>query len=174
MVLPQTPDLNSNPSSDDEVSEAEMPPDECEIETLDESPISFRLSGPNPKLGRFDKSDEEPASSGDSVVHSPRRKPRRWRTRKEKGKKKMLEHGTDKGESDRRKYDCDKSDDGPSRAKSTSAKKASTSATEQLRQKNPVLQSGYKEYMAHHYAYMTRVAEVHEPESYAEVAKHAN
>ena len=28
--------------------------------------------------------------------------------------------------------------------------------------------------MAHHYAYMTRVAEVHELESYAEVAKDAH
>ena len=33
---------------------------------------------------------------------------------------------------------------------------------------------GYNEYMAHHYAYMTRVAEVREPESYAEAAKDAN
>ena len=30
------------------------------------------------------------------------------------------------------------------------------------------------EYMAHHYAYMTRVAEVHEPESYAKGAKDMN
>ena len=33
--LPLTPDLNSNPSSDDEVSAAEMPPDEPEIETCE-------------------------------------------------------------------------------------------------------------------------------------------
>ena len=33
---------------------------------------------------------------------------------------------------------------------------------------------GYNEYMAHHYAYMTRVAEVCEMESYAEAAKDAN
>ena len=33
---------------------------------------------------------------------------------------------------------------------------------------------GYNEYMAHHYAYMTHVAEVREPESYAEAAKDAN
>ena len=45
-LLP-TPDLDSNPSSDDEVSEAEMPPDEPEIRTCEESPISFWLSGPN-------------------------------------------------------------------------------------------------------------------------------
>ena len=33
---------------------------------------------------------------------------------------------------------------------------------------------GYKEYMAHQYAYMTRVPEVRERESYAEAAKDAN
>ena len=33
---------------------------------------------------------------------------------------------------------------------------------------------GYNEYMEHHYAYMTRVAEVREPESYAEATKDAN
>ena len=32
----------------------------------------------------------------------------------------------------------------------------------------------YNEYMAHHYAYMTRVAEVRELESYAEAVKDAN
>ena len=37
-----------------------------------------------------------------------------------------------------------------------------------------VVRFGYNEYMAHHYAYMTRVAEVREPESYAEAAKDAN
>ena len=33
---------------------------------------------------------------------------------------------------------------------------------------------GYNEYMAHHYACMTRVAEVREPERYTEAAKDAN
>ena len=95
--LPTTPDLNSNPSSDNEVSEAEMPLDEREIGTLDESTISFRLSEPNERLGRFEnQSEEESASSGDSAVHSPRRKPRRRLTRKEKGKTKMTEYNTDR------------------------------------------------------------------------------
>ena len=40
--------------------------------------------------------------------------------------------------------------------------------------KNPVKRYGYNEYMAHHYAYMTRVAEVREPESYIEVVKVVN
>ena len=38
---------NSNMSSEDEVSEAKMTHDECEIRSLEESPISFPLSGPN-------------------------------------------------------------------------------------------------------------------------------
>ena len=45
--LPPIPDSNSNSSSNDEVSEAKMPPDEPEIGTREESLISFRLSGPN-------------------------------------------------------------------------------------------------------------------------------
>ena len=52
--LPPTTDLNSNLSSDDEDSEAKMPPDEPEIRTCEESPISFRLSGLNGRLSRFD------------------------------------------------------------------------------------------------------------------------
>ena len=52
--LPQTLILNSNPSFDDEVSEAKMPPDEREIGTREESPILFRLSGPNGRMSRFD------------------------------------------------------------------------------------------------------------------------
>ena len=51
--LPPTPTPDSNPSSDEEVSEAEMPPDEPEIET--ESPISLRLSGLSRRLSRFDQ-----------------------------------------------------------------------------------------------------------------------
>ena len=33
---------------------------------------------------------------------------------------------------------------------------------------------GYNEYMAHHYAYMTHVAEVSESKSYTEATKNAN
>ena len=69
--LPPTPDLNSNPSSEDEVSEDELTSDEHEIEALDESPISFWLSGPNERLGQFDQFNEKSASSRDSALHSP-------------------------------------------------------------------------------------------------------
>ena len=62
--------------------------------------------------------------------------------------------------------------------KSASTEKASTSANERLlrstRQKNPVVRFGYNEYMAHHYAYMTHVAKVREPESYTKAMKDAN
>ena len=33
---------------------------------------------------------------------------------------------------------------------------------------------GYNEYMAHHYAYMVKMAEVCEPESYVEATKDTN
>ena len=33
---------------------------------------------------------------------------------------------------------------------------------------------GYNNYMAHHYAYMTRVVDVHEPDCYAQAVKDAN
>ena len=121
-----------------------MPPDEPEIET--ESPISLRLSGPSGRLSRFDQSDEEPASSGDSAVHSPRRKPRRRLTRKEKGKKKVSDSGTDRNELDRHEFDSEGTSDGSSKAKSASTEKASTSANERLRrstrQKNPIVRFG--------------------------------
>ena len=57
--LPSTPNPDSNLSSNDEVSKAEMPPNEPEIETREESLISLRLSGPNVRLSRYDQSDEE-------------------------------------------------------------------------------------------------------------------
>ena len=75
-----------------------------------------------------------------------------------------------RNESDRRESDSEGTGDGSSKVKSVSTEKASTSANERLRrstrQKNPVVRFGYNEYVAHHYAYMTRVAEVREPESY--------
>ena len=49
-----------------------------------------------------DHSDEEAASSGDSAVHSPCRKPRRWLTRKDNGKRKVSDSGTDRNELDQR------------------------------------------------------------------------
>ena len=102
-----------------------MPWGEGAIRVLEESPISFRLSGPNERLSRHDQSDAESMSSGDSVVHSPRKKPRRRLTRKEKGKKKMPEYDTDKDESDRSESNSEKNKDRPSEPKSSSAKRTS-------------------------------------------------
>jgi hypothetical protein len=87
--LPPTLQPEANSSSDEEVSEAEMPRDELEIGTQPESPISVPLSGLSEGLGRFDQSDDELASSGDLAVYSPRKKPRRRFARKEKGKRKV-------------------------------------------------------------------------------------
>ena len=92
-----TPSPDSIPITEDEASEPETIWEEEEEEegvgTLEESPTSFRIRGPNERLSRNDQTDEEPTSCGDLVVQSPRPKPRTWLTRKEKGKKKMLEFG---------------------------------------------------------------------------------
>ena len=90
----------------------------------------------------------------------------------------MSDSSTDRNESDRRESDSEHGDDESSKEKSALAEKASTSTNEKLcrstRKKNQVVRFRYNEYMAHHYAYITRVAEVREPESYAEVAKDTN
>ena len=87
--------------------------DEEEIGALDESLISFRLSGPNEGLSPNDLSDEEPTSSGSSTVLSTHKKPRTRFTRKEKGKKKMSEYDTGREELDRSDSDSGKNEDGP-------------------------------------------------------------
>jgi hypothetical protein len=65
-----------------------------------------------------------------------------------------------------------------SEEKSAPVEKASTSRNEKLRKstrtRNPIVRFRYNKYMAHHYAYMARVAKVREPESYEEVAEDAN
>ena len=66
-------------------------------------------------------------------MHSLQRKPRRRLTRKEKGKKKMPDYNTERDESDRGEFNSEKSEDGPSKVKSASDRKASTSANEKLR-----------------------------------------
>ena len=71
--LPSSPTPINIPNSDDEAGEAKMPLDGEEIGALEKSLISFRLSGPNERLSRNDQSDEEPASSGDSIMLSSTR-----------------------------------------------------------------------------------------------------
>ena len=84
-----------------------MPRDEGEIGALEESPISFRLTKSNERLSRRDQSDAKMASSEESVVHSPRRKPWRRLMCKEKGNKEMPEYGTKRDELDRRESDSE-------------------------------------------------------------------
>ena len=55
---------------EDEDSEAEIPQEEEEIGVLEESTMSFWLSGPDERLSRNDQSNEELTSSGDSVMQS--------------------------------------------------------------------------------------------------------
>ena len=95
-------------------------------------------------------------------MHSPGRKPRRWLTRKEKGKKKVSDSGTDRSESDRRDSDSEENGDETSKLKSTSAEKASTSANERLRQytrqRNPVVRFVYNDVaLSRCYAHACRI-----------------
>jgi hypothetical protein len=119
--LSSAPQPEADPSSDGEVSEAEMPPDEPKIGTRPESPISVPLTGPSAGLGRFDQSDDDPASSGDLSVHSPRKQPKRRFTRKEKGKRKVLDANTQRDESCRREADSEAQGAGTSGEKSVSS-----------------------------------------------------
>ena len=93
---------------------------EEDISTLEESLISFRLSGPNEDLSRYDWSNEEPQSNEDSVMHSSHKEPRTQYTHKEKGKKKMPKYDTDKGAWDRGEFDTNQSEDGPQELRSVS------------------------------------------------------
>ena len=70
-----------------------------------DSPTSLRMSEPNPYwLSQSGQPDDEPTTSEDSVVLSPRKEPRRRFMHKEKGKKKMLGYNTGSEGSDRSKY----------------------------------------------------------------------
>ena len=78
-------------------------------------------------VSRYDQSEEEPTSSGDSALHSPCRKLRRRLTCTQKGKK-VSDSGTDRNESD-----SEGTGDGSSKMKTVSTEKASTSANNRLR-----------------------------------------
>ena len=77
--------------------------------------------------------NKEMASSGDSVMHSLHKEPRRRFTHKEKGKKKMSKCATDRDESDWNEFDSGKNEDRPSETKSKLAKRALKLANEKLR-----------------------------------------
>jgi hypothetical protein len=99
-------------------------------------------------------------------------------TRKEKGKMKVSDADTLNDESGGSLSDSETQGGETSGEKSAPVEKASTSRNERLRRstrtRNPVVRFGYNEYMAHHYAYIARVAEVREPKSYEEAAEDAN
>ena len=120
-----TPDNYDNPIPEDKVNELDLIRDEEEdIGALEESPISFRLSGLNESLSRSDQRDDESASSGDLAMYSTHKEPRRRYIRKRKGKMKISECNTVKGASDPGKSDTIRSDDGPQAMRLDVAKKA--------------------------------------------------
>ena len=90
----------------------------------------------------------------------------------------MPEYGIDTALSDRLNFKTVQSENGPPTWRSIFAKGAIKSAEQKLcrstHQKNPMMRFGYNECMVHHYAYMTRVVEVRDPESYTEAVKNAN
>ena len=98
--------------------------------------------------------------------------------RREKGKKKSQEYDFGSVESVRSESDIEPVGKEPLQKRSKSAEKVVKSGNHELRRsnhlKNPINRYGYNEYMVQHYAYMTRVVEVCELESYVEAAKDAN
>ena len=87
----------------------------------------------------------------------------------------MSEYGTEVGTSDRSESDeAITSDEAPQKLRTNSAKRAMKLANEKLHRSNchkyPVGRFGYNKYMAHHYLYMVKVAEVCKIESYAEAS----
>ena len=113
-------------------SEAEMPLHNEEIRAMRESPISYWLSGLNEGLSQDGQPSEEPVSSEDSAVESPRQKPRRRFMRKEKGKKKMPEYDTGRAESNHIESNSKPNRKEPPRKRSKSAEKAAKSANQEL------------------------------------------
>ena len=95
-----------------------------------------------------------------------------------KGKEIDAKYDTTREESGQSESDFRNDNNGTGEMKSGSAKRALQSTNQKLRrstcQKNHVKWYGYNEYMAHHYAYMTKVVEVRDPESYAKAGKDVN
>ena len=82
---------------------------------------------------------------------------------------KMSEYGIDAETSDRSESYMARSKEGPPKTGSKSGERATKSANQKFRRStrhtNPVIQYGYNEYISHHYAFMVKLATVHEPES---------
>jgi hypothetical protein len=162
-TTPKTP-TNYETSSEDDGSTAEST--EIDLRFPEECPTSLQLSGPEERLSHYDMTQ----SGEKSGVTSPRRK-----AHCNKGKKKASQCVNEASASEQ--SDSEHSDLGPPELQSIAAKRAMKSANEKLRRssrhKNPVMRYGYNEYMAHHYAFMIKVASVREPESFAEASRDA-
>ena len=120
---------------------------------FEDSPITTQLSGP-----------QEPPSDQSTSQPSPKM---------DKGKAKMAEYEDDRFDDDMSTRSLDSEFGGFDVP--IGAKKALISANEKLqrstREKSPVSQFGYNDYMAYHYAFMMKVATVREPETFSEAAK---
>ena len=114
-----------------EASEADALVEE-DIDTLDESRISFRLSGLNEELSQNGQPFDMLANDEELVVQPMRMNLKRWPTRKNKGKKKMTEYSTEDGMSDRCESDGAMSEDKPPELRSELAKTALKTANERL------------------------------------------
>ena len=131
---------------DPESSEQEIE-DEGRITSIfEESPITTRLSGP-----------QEPSSDQSTSRPSPKL---------DIGKANLQEYEEDHLDGNESTHSLDSEFEGLD-IRTNGAKKALESANEKLRrstrEKNPVSRFGYDEYMAYHYAFMTKVATVLEP-----------
>ena len=135
-----------------------------------DSPSSSMLSGPSEPESIWSVSQADSDLASGSRLQA---------TRLDKGKAKMKEYDSDNSstnESDLgmspRSLD---SEFGVPIMRTPGVKKALASTNEKLRrssrQKNTITRFGYNEYMAHHYAFMMKVASEQEPESFPEAAR---
>ena len=103
--------MDSIPNSEGEANEFD-PLVEEDIDTLDESRISFRLSGLNEELSQNGQPFDMLANDEELVVQPMRMNLKRWPTRKNKGKKKTSEYNTEAGTLDWSEPDRAMSSDG--------------------------------------------------------------
>ena len=90
----------------------------------------------------------------------------------------MVQHGHNEEVSDQSESDSQLgSDNGPLELRTELARRAIKTVIEKIRRstchKNLVIRYEFNEYMAHHYAYMMKVASIHDQESFAEASKDA-
>ena len=84
------------------------------------------------ELSRNGSPIDKSVSDEDLLGHSFRMKPKRWLTRKEKGKEKTLEYNIDEGTLDQNEYDEAMSDARPQELRSDLARRALKMVNEKL------------------------------------------